>query len=204
MICLIDYGVGNINAFLNIFKQLGIAAKKVSSVNEVRHATKLILPGVGAFDDAMERLNNSGMRDALDESVLVKNIPIIGICVGMQMLGEKSDEGSSSGLGWIKGQVKKFDPSTISYATKFPHMGWNDVYPVRDNPLFEGIETNARFYFLHSYYFQCTDKADILATSDYGITFASAINHKHIFGIQCHPEKSHHFGIKLLQNFANL
>lgn len=203
MISLIDYGVGNINAFLNIFKQLGIAAKKASSVHDVRQSTKLILPGVGAFDDAMQRLNDSGMREALEEAVLVNNIPVIGICVGMQMLAEKSDEGVKPGLGWIKGEVKRFDPSTISHITKFPHMGWNDVNPVRDSPIFERLETNARFYFLHSYYYQCLDPADVLATSDYGIRFASAINHKHIFGIQCHPEKSHHFGIQLLQNFAN-
>ncbi len=204
MISLIDYGVGNINAFLNIFKQLGIAANKASSSQDVKQATKLILPGVGAFDDAMQRLNDSGMREALEEAVLVNNIPVIGICVGMQMLAEKSDEGVKPGLGWIKGEVKRFDPATINHITKFPHMGWNDVNPVRDSPLFAGLETNARFYFLHSYYYQCADPADVLATSEYGIRFASAINHKHIYGIQCHPEKSHHFGIQLLQNFANL
>jgi glutamine amidotransferase len=122
----------------------------------------------------------------------------------MQMLAERSDEGVMEGLGWIKGEVKRFDSSTINHITKFPHMGWNDVTPVRDSPLFDGLETNARFYFLHSYYYQCTDTADVLATSEYGVRFASAINHKHIYGIQCHPEKSHHFGIQLLQNFANL
>ena len=204
MISLIDYGVGNINAFLNIFKQLGITAGKASSADDMKRASKLILPGVGAFDDAMQRLNNSGMLDALQEAVMVNKTPVIGICVGMQMLAERSDEGVMPGLGWIKGEVKRFDPATISHITKFPHMGWNDVNPVRDSPLFAGLETHARFYFLHSYYYQCDDPADVLATSEYGVRFASAINHKHIYGIQCHPEKSHHFGIQLLQNFANL
>jgi glutamine amidotransferase len=204
MISLIDYGVGNINAFLNIFKQLGIAANKASTSEQVERATKLILPGVGAFDDAMQRLNDSGMRDALQQAVKVDKIPVIGICVGMQMLADHSDEGSMPGLGWISGEVKRFDPAAITHTTKFPHMGWNDVKPVRESPLFTGLETGARFYFLHSYYYQCEDEADVLATSAYGLQFASAINHNHIYGIQCHPEKSHHFGIQLLQNFANL
>jgi glutamine amidotransferase len=204
MISLIDYGVGNINAFLNIFKQLGIAANKVSTAEEVKRASKLILPGVGAFDDAMQRLNDSGMRDALQQAVIVDNIPVIGICVGMQMLANRSDEGVMPGLGWINGEVKRFDPATINHITKFPHMGWNDVKPVRESPLFSGLETGARFYFLHSFYYQCAQEADVLATSAYGLQFASAINHNHIYGIQCHPEKSHHFGIQLLQNFANL
>jgi glutamine amidotransferase len=204
MITIIDYGVGNINAFVHIFKQLGISVSKATSSDHIKEATKLILPGVGSFDDAMQRLNDSGMRDALQDAVTVDKIPLIGICVGMQMLADRSDEGVMPGLGWISGEVKKFDPSTINHITKFPHMGWNDVKPVRENPLFSGLETGARFYFLHSYYYQCKHEEDVLATSAYGLQFASAINHNHIYGIQCHPEKSHHFGIQLLQNFANL
>ena len=204
MICLIDYGVGNINAFLNIYKKLNIEAAKASTPEDIQKATKLILPGVGAFDDAMTRLNESGMRDELEKAVNVNRIPVVGICVGMQMLAESSEEGRLPGLGWIKGKVKRFDPSTIQYVTKFPHMGWNDVNPVRSNSLLGEPGGVGRFYFLHSYYFECQNPADVLATSEYGHEFASAINHENIYGIQCHPEKSHHFGIELLHNFAKL
>lgn len=204
MIRLIDYGVGNINAFLNIYKKLDIEAGKASTPEEVASASKLILPGVGAFDDAMNRLNQSGMREALETAVLVNKTPVIGICVGMQMLAESSEEGAMPGLGWIKGNVKRFDPASINHVTKFPHMGWNEVTSVRSNPLLGEQGAVGRFYFLHSYYFECQDPIDVLATSDYGHQFASAINCEHIYGIQCHPEKSHHFGIGLLQNFAKL
>lgn len=204
MIGLIDYGVGNIKAFLNIYHRCNIPAKRVTAIDDFKGVEKIILPGVGAFDDAMTRLNESGLRNTLEIKVLEEKIPVIGICVGMQMLADKSDEGNMQGLGWIKGEVKRFDPVTISYITKFPHMGWNDVKLLRDDPLFMGLETGARFYFLHSYYYTCDDSANVLASSEYGLEFASAINHHHIYGIQCHPEKSHHFGVQLLQNFANL
>lgn len=204
MIRLIDYGVGNINAFLNIYKRLNIEAGKANTPEDVLDATKLILPGVGAFDDAMKRLNQSGMRETLEKAVLVHKIPVIGICVGMQMLAESSEEGSMPGLGWIKGRVKRFDPASIQHVTKFPHMGWNEVTSVRSNPLLGEQGAVGRFYFLHSYYFECCYSTDVLATSEYGHQFASAINREHIYGIQCHPEKSHHFGIGLLQNFAKL
>ncbi len=204
MISLIDYGVGNINAFVNIYKRLGIEVNKVQNAKEIAEASKLILPGVGSFDDAMNRLNQSGMRAALDEAVLERKTPIIGICVGMQMLAERSDEGCMPGLGWVKGQVKRFDAEKIPYKTKFPHMGWNNFAPIKDNPLLSELEKGARFYFLHSYYFECSNTENIIATTEYGIEFASAICKENIFGIQCHPEKSHHFGIKLLHNFSKL
>lgn len=204
MISLIDYGVGNINAFVNIYKQLGIQVNKAQTAKDISEASKLILPGVGAFDDAMNRLNISGMREALEEAVVHRKVPVIGICVGMQMLTERSDEGKMPGLGWIKGQVKKFNADAIPYKTKFPHMGWNNITPLKENPLLSELENGARFYFLHSYYFECFDTENIIATTDYGIQFASAICRDNIFGIQCHPEKSHHAGIKLLQNFAKI
>ena len=204
MICLSEYGVGNINAFVNIYKRLGIEVNKAHNSQDIAKANKLILPGVGSFDDAMNRLNTSGMREALDEAVLERKIPVIGICVGMQMLAERSDEGQMPGLGWFKGQVKRFDAEKIPYKTKFPHMGWNNFTPVKENPLLSELENGARFYFLHSYYFECSDPENIIATTEYGIKFASAICKENIFGIQCHPEKSHHFGIKLLHNFSKL
>lgn len=204
MITLIDYGVGNIFAFQNVYKRLDIPTKIAKSSQDLRDAQKLILPGVGSFDYAMNRLNDSGMREKLDELVLEKKIPVIGICVGMQMMGNRSDEGNEEGLKWIDGDILKFDEKLIQHRTKLPHMGWNDVFPVNNHSLFNGLERNAIFYFLHSFYFKCKNPSDSIATSEYGISFSSAVNKDHIFGIQFHPEKSHHYGERLLHNFAIL
>lgn len=204
MITIIDYGLGNISAFQNVYKRLDIPTKVAKSVEDLQYVEKLILPGVGAFDYAMSQLNNSGMRQRLDELVLKQKTPVIGICVGMQIMGNKSDEGNLEGLKWIDANVRKFDESTIHQRTKLPHMGWNDVYPKNNHSLFDGLEKDAIFYFLHSYYFECKNEEDILANSDYGVLFASAAHHDNIFGIQFHPEKSHHYGEKLLHNFAKL
>jgi glutamine amidotransferase len=204
MITLIDYGVGNIFAFQNVYKRLDIPtiiAKTASDLNDVK---KLILPGVGSFDYAMNQLNNSGMRDKLDELVLEKKVPVIGICVGMQMMGNRSDEGTLDGLKWIDAEILKFDEGLIQQRTKLPHMGWNDVCPIENHPLFIGLEKEAIFYFLHSFYFKCNNSNDSIASSEYGISFSSAVNHNNIYGIQFHPEKSHQYGEKLLHNFAKL
>lgn len=204
MITLIDYGVGNIFAFQNVYKRLNIPTKIAKTSNDLEAAEKLILPGVGSFDYAMSQLNNSGMREKLDQLVLDTKIPIIGICVGMQMMGNRSEEGKSVGLGWIDADILKFDENLISHRTKLPHMGWNDVVPVADHPLFEDLEKEAIFYFLHSFYFKCNNPHESIAVSDYGITFTSAVNYNNIYGIQFHPEKSHQNGEKLLHNFAKL
>jgi len=204
MITLIDYGVGNIFAFQNVYKRLDIPTKIAKSSQDLMDAQKLILPGVGSFDYAMNRLNDSGMREKLDELVLEKKIPVIGICVGMQMMGNRSEEGKEEGLKWIDGDILKFDEKLIQHRTKLPHMGWNDVVPVNNHFLFNGLERNAIFYFLHSFYFKCKNPSDTIATSEYGIQFSSAVNRDHIFGIQFHPEKSHHYGERLLHNFATL
>lgn len=204
MITIIDYGVGNIFAFQNVYKRLDIPTKIARTSSELEDAQKLILPGVGAFDYAMEQLNNSSMREKIDELVLIKKIPVIGICVGMQMMGNKSDEGTAEGLKWIDADILKFDEKLIYQRTKLPHMGWNDVKSFKNNPLFIGLEEDAIFYFLHSYYFKCNNPENSIAISDYGIQFTSAINADNIFGIQFHPEKSHHYGEKLLHNFAKL
>lgn len=204
MITIIDYGVGNISAFQNVYKRLDIPTKIAKSVEDLHEAEKLILPGVGAFDYAMAQLNDSGMRERLDELVLIQKVPVIGICVGMQMMGHQSDEGHLEGLKWLDATIRKFDESTIHQRTKLPHMGWNDVYPKNNHPLFEGLEQDALFYFLHSYYFECHNKEDILAQSEYGLLFTSAAHHENIFGIQFHPEKSHQYGEQLLHNFAKL
>jgi glutamine amidotransferase len=204
MITIINYGVGNIFAFQNVFKRLDIKSKIASSKDDLIGAEKLILPGVGSFDYAMTQLNKSGIRESLDFLVIEKKVPVIGICVGMQMMGKRSDEGKMQGLGWIDAEVLKFEEKLIYHRTKLPHMGWNDVLPVNSNPLFKGLEEDSIFYFLHSYYFKCNNPNDVIAISNYGIEFTSAVNFKNIFGIQFHPEKSHNYGEKLLLNFSNL
>ncbi|KXH85464.1 imidazole glycerol phosphate synthase subunit HisH [Chryseobacterium kwangjuense] len=204
MITIIDYGVGNINAFVNVYKRVDVAVKIAKTKEDLDGAEKLILPGVGHFDHAMTELNNSGMRDKLDDLVLNHKIPVIGICVGMQMMANNSDEGKMEGLKWIDATVKKFDETKINQVTRLPHMGWNDVKPVKNIELFKGLEDNAIFYFLHTYYFQCNNAEDIMAVTDYGGEFSSAAHHENKYGIQFHPEKSHHYGEILLHNFAKL
>ena len=204
MITIINYGVGNIFAFQNVFKRLNIQTKIALNKDDLIGADQIILPGVGSFDYAMTQLNKSGMRESLDFLVLEQKIPVIGICVGMQMMGKRSDEGKMLGLGWIDAEVLKFDENLIHHRTKLPHMGWNDVTPIKSNPLFSGLEEDSIFYFLHSYYFHCNNINDIIARSNYGIEFTSAVNSQNIYGIQFHPEKSHNYGEKLLLNFSNL
>jgi glutamine amidotransferase len=204
MISIIDYGLGNIRAFANVYERLNIPIAVARTADDLKAATKIILPGVGAFDHAMGQLNKSGMRETLDELVLDHQLPVIGICVGMQMLAQSSDEGMLPGLGWIDGPVKKFDASALNSKTHLPHMGWNTIHPDNTNPLLADLNNNSRFYFLHSYYFQCNNPKDTIATTEYGIQFTSALNHKNIYGVQFHPEKSHQWGIQLLKNFAEL
>ena len=204
MIKIIDYGLGNVLAFSNVYKRLNIAVGVAKSASDLRGATKLILPGVGAFDHAMELLQQSGMREALDELVRARSVPVLGVCVGMQILAASSEEGRLAGLGWIDGNVRKFDVASFRQRTPLPHMGWNDVKPVRPSPLFAGLDSDARFYFLHSYYFDCARRDDVLAEAEYGMTFSCAIESNRIFGVQFHPEKSHRYGVRLLKNFAEL
>lgn len=204
MITIIDYGVGNIRAFINIYKRLNIPIRIAKKTEDLEGVSKIILPGVGSFDYAMERLEQSGMRPKLNELVLEKKLPVIGICVGMQMLANGSDEGNLPGLGWIDASVRKFDVNKISFLTHLPHMGWNDVIPATENKLLKGLEKDAKFYFLHSYYFHCNQENHSIAKSEYGISFSCAVNSDNIYGVQFHPEKSHEYGICLLKNFANL
>ena len=203
MITVIDYGLGNVRAFLNLYKRLNIPAATATTPEQLRDARKLILPGVGSFDHAMTLLDRSGMRPLLDELVVGRGVPVLGICVGMQILGKRSDEGQLPGLGWIDGEVRKL-PHKSGDAFRLPHMGWNDVAPAVPSALFEGLTQDARFYFLHSYYFHCHQRHNVLAETDYGLTFSSAVHTGNIFGVQFHPEKSHQFGTQLLTNFAEL
>jgi glutamine amidotransferase len=204
MIAIINYGLGNVKAFANVFKKLNIPAKIVNTPDELDGAVKIILPGVGAFDFAMQRLNDSGLRPLLDEMVLIKKVPVLGICVGMQMLAHTSEEGRLPGLGWIDGSVKRFAQSPDGTLMSVPHMGWNSVKPLNLNGLFRGLDEASRFYFLHSYYFVCNSIEEILAVTDYYGEFTSAACSGNVFGVQFHPEKSHEWGIKLLKNFALL
>lgn len=204
MIAIIDYGVGNIRAFANIYKKLDVPMVIARKKDDLKGAEKLILPGVGAFDHAMHQLKQSGMKEYLDELVIKEKIPVIGICVGMQMLASSSEEGQLPGLGWIDGTVKKFDGNAIHYSTHLPHMGWNDIKPVKENKILNGLEKNSKFYFLHSYYFHCNHEKDVIATTDYGIEFSCAVNKENIYGVQFHPEKSHQYGIQLLENFSKV
>ena len=204
MIAVIDYGLGNIRAFANIFKNLGASHRIAHSRADLEGLTKIILPGVGAFDHAMERLDASGMRESLNDLVLRQRIPVLGICVGMQMLAVSSEEGARPGLGWIDGVVKRLRPASGSNKLILPHMGWNNVRSIGRSKLLQGLDETSSFYFLHSYYFECRIRANVIADAEYGGPFACAVNSENIYGVQFHPEKSHHNGIQLLKNFAEL
>lgn len=204
MIAIIDYGLGNILAFQNVYKRLGIPVSVARTPAAIAEADKLILPGVGAFDHAMGLFEESGLRAAVEERVLGDRVPVIGICVGMQMLARTSEEGALPGLGWIPGVVRRFDEGSLPYATHLPHMGWNDVESTNGSVLFRNLHADARFYFLHSYYFDPASASSVIGVARYGISFACAVNVDNIWGVQFHPEKSHHYGSQLLRNFAEL
>ena len=204
MIAILNYGLGNINAFANVYKKQDISLKVVTTAKELEGATRIILPGVGSFDQAMILFDKSGMRSTVDKMVLMDGIPLIGICVGMQMLAHSSEEGILPGLGYINGVVRKFDQSKQIPKLNLPHMGWNDIRPTNGSILFNDLIKNPLFYFLHSYYFDCNDTANSIATADYGEEFTCAVNHKNIYGVQFHPEKSAAIGEQILQNFLNI
>ena len=204
MITIVDYGLGNIRAFVNVYKRLNLEARTATKAEELEGSSKLILPGVGTFDHAMGRLNESGMREPLEDLVLVQGIPVLGICVGMQMLARSSEEGRSGGLGWISGDVRSFRSREAFSGLPLPHMGWNEVRQSVRGRLFEKVDSGARFYFLHSYFLDCDYPADSLAVAEYGIEFSCAVNKGNIFGVQFHPEKSHRAGTQVLRNFGEM
>lgn len=204
MISVIDYGLGNIAAFLNVYKRLNIPARAVRTAEELRTAERIVLPGVGAFDYAMELLDASGMRPTLEALVIEKQVPVVGVCVGMQILTSGSDEGSRAGLGWIPGRTRSFAGRNESAGLPLPHMGWNDVTPGSGRALFRDLDEQPRFYFLHSFFVEPEDAADCAATASYGFDFACAVQRGNVWGVQFHPEKSHHFGAAVLKSFASL
>ena len=201
MITIINYGMGNLGSIQNMLKKIGTESNITSNSNEILNARKIILPGVGSFDRAMENLKALNLIEVPNKKALIDNVPILGICLGMQLLAKNSEEGNSSGLGWIDANVLKFN---VDKALKIPHMGWNLVSNKKEHELFKNMYPEPRFYFVHSYYFKCNDSKDILTNTEYGVEFTSAISKKNIIGVQFHPEKSHKFGMKLLENFAKL
>lgn len=204
MITILDYGLGNLAAIANIYKPHNVPVKFAQKPEDLEVVERIIIPGVGSFDTAMQLLNDSGMRPLLEQKVLTERIPVLGICVGMQVLANSSEEGVRSGLGWIPGRVKKFRPRDGQSKIVLPHMGWNDVRPRSAHPLFHQLESNAKFYFLHSFFFDCEHSQNTLAITDYGGEFSSGVFRDNIFGMQFHPEKSHHFGTRFLLNFAEI
>lgn len=204
MITIVDYGSGNIRAIGNIYEKLNIEYSVATTADQILAADKLILPGVGAFDETITMLNTNGFRNVLDKKVLHFGTPILGICVGMQMLADSSEEGKLPGLGWIHGRVKLFDKKDILGKPKIPHLGWNSISIKKESQIMYNIDEEEGFYFIHSYYFECAEEKEILSTTEYGKVFSSAIKRENIYGVQFHPEKSHKNGIQLLKNFAQL
>jgi glutamine amidotransferase len=203
MITILDFGLGNVSAFTGLFHRLGVPCVIARTESEVAVGSKLILPGVGAFDRAMERLEGSGLAAAVKTAVAERQAPVLGVCVGMQVLFESSEEGSRPGLGLLPGRVVRLGKSAASESLRFPHLGWNSVDWIGDHPIAHGLQAE-QFYFLHSFCAQPDRSSDIIGTTDYGGRFASVVRNGPIFGIQCHPEKSHHGGVTLLRNFASL
>ena len=203
-IVVVDYGVGNLGSIVNMLKKIGFKAKIASNIESLEEADKLILPGVGAFDAGMKKLRETGLIPTLNKLVLEKKIPALGLCMGMQMMTQKSTEGVEAGLGWFDAETIRFSFAPEKAHLKIPHMGWNTISPRRDHLLFTDFEEEARFYFVHSYHIICHDESLTLAETEHGYFFPSIIQKENIIGAQFHPEKSHKFGMKLLKNFAEL
>ncbi|MBI5526065.1 MAG: imidazole glycerol phosphate synthase subunit HisH [Deltaproteobacteria bacterium] len=196
--------MGNPGSIRNMFGRLGVDAPITSERATIQSADKLVLPGVGAFDHAVRSLHGRGLWDLLNDEVTEKRKPILGICLGAQLLTARSEEGVLPGFGWLDAETVRFRPDGGGSALRIPHMGWNTVTQMRPHPLFEGMFEEPRFYFVHSYHIVCRDQSDVLATTSYGIQFASAVSRGNICGTQFHPEKSHKFGMKVLENFARI
>ncbi len=201
MITIVDYGMGNLGSILNMFKRIGVPARISSDLACVRDAEKIVLPGVGAFDAAMRCINGNGLREVLEHKVKIDHVPLLGICLGMQLLTNGSDEGAEPGFGWIPGRAHRI-PSLPDL--KVPHMGWNRVRATQPHPLTNGLPPEPRFYFVHSYYVEVDNPHDTLLRAHYGVDFDAAICRGNVLGAQFHAEKSHRFGMRLLGNFAGL
>ena len=204
MIVIVDYGMGNLGSIVNMLKRLGVRDSVISSrIEDITCADKLILPGVGAFDTAMQNLHRGGFLEVLHDKVIQQKTLCLGICLGMQLFFKKSAEGALPGLGWINGEVVKFQFRPQSHL-KIPHMGWNITHQKKKSPLCDAMFSENRFYFVHSYHAVCSDPEEVLLTAHYGYEFVAAVERDNIFGVQFHPEKSHRFGMKLLENFTKI
>lgn len=201
MIVVVDYGVGNIASVLNMLKKVGAKAKASNLPADLEQADKLILPGVGAFDAGMRTLRASGLIEVLNDQALNVRKPVMGICLGSQMLGCRSEEGEEAGLGWIDMDVVRFEKRD---GRKVPHMGWNYVSPCAEHPILTGLNVDSRYYFVHSYYMSPRSSESTLLVANYGQDFAAGVMKDNIFGFQFHPEKSHRFGMQLFKNFVSL
>lgn len=201
-IVIIDYGMGNLGSVLNMLKYLGYDATITDEKDKIKNAGKIILAGVGSFDHAIQNLSDLNIICILKEKVLTDKIPILGICLGMQIFGNSSEEGDLPGLGWVDADVVRFNNNDLKL--KIPHMGWNTVKPQKESVLLLNMSDMNRYYFVHSYYMRCIESKDILLTTHYGFDFTSAVEKGNIYGVQFHPEKSHRHGMNILKNFAEL
>lgn len=199
-IVIIDYGMGNLGSIQNMFKAIGSESIITSDLELIKKAKKIVLPGVGSFDNGMKNIERMNLIPVLNDLVLKQKIPVLGICLGMQLMTKQSQEGTLKGLGWINGQTIKFD---VNQGLKIPHMGWNNIKITKKSNLVKNLDSNSRFYFVHSYYVVCNESKDNLLETVYGPTFTSAFCKDNIFGVQFHPEKSHKYGLELLKNFAS-
>lgn len=203
MIVIVDYKTANLGSIVNMFKRIGVAARVAEKPAELDGATHILLPGIGHFDTCARNLRQLGFADALEPLVYEHRLPLLGICVGAQLLTRGSEEGTEPGLGWIDADTRRF-PAIDRPDYKVPHMGWNLAEPPATHPLFAGFEGTARFYFVHSYFMSCDNPSTVLSRTTHGVEFASGITRDNIAGVQFHPEKSHRFGMQLLRNFAAL
>ncbi|MDD5586844.1 MAG: imidazole glycerol phosphate synthase subunit HisH [Alphaproteobacteria bacterium] len=204
MITIVDYGVCNVGSLRNMLKKIGSPSQVSGDPEVIAEAGKLILPGVGSFDPAIQRLQKAGLDAAIKQAALQRNVPVLGICLGMQLMGHASEEGNLAGLGLIDAESRRFVRSPEYPDLRIPHMGWNSVALTRNHPLFLGLEAGNRFYFVHSYHVVCVDSSDVLGETGYGGKFTSCFAHGNLYGTQFHPEKSNRFGMKILQNFAGI
>ena len=201
-VAIVDYGMGNVGSIRNMLRKVGARPVVASSPEALDGAEKIVLPGVGSFDQGMEKLKASGFSDALEHLVIQNGVPILGICLGMQLFTRASEEGNLPGLGWLNARTVRFQRDRIPAALRIPHMGWNTVFARKSSPLLDGLSDEQRFYFLHSYHVVCETDADILTETEYGYPFVSAFSRGNILGAQFHPEKSHNFGMTFFRRFV--
>ncbi|MCK4364595.1 MAG: imidazole glycerol phosphate synthase subunit HisH [Thermoplasmatales archaeon] len=204
MIVIIDYGMGNLGSIQNMLKKVGVKSVITSEISEIEKADSLIFPGVGAFGNGMKNISKMKLIPILNNIVIKNETPILGICLGMQLFSNKSEEGDVKGLGWINAETIKFKFDNSKIDLRIPHMGWNTIKETKEDPIFNNFQEKNRYYFVHSYHVVCNNKEDILAKTHYGYDFASMIKRDNIIGVQFHPEKSHKFGMQLLKNFTEI